>query len=254
MSSPRPLRSSTLCNGDSNPSWKKVATLADLDSAPDTGRLHLKVDGRFVSIIRHQDQLYCLDSTCFHAGGPLALGEIEDIDGQPCLRCPWHFYVVTLQRGHKLYQQADPGEDGRLHAGSWKSVGQRQRIHNVETRSDGSIWVKLCLEGNLASDEYACRGECGSRLQTGALRLAAADRDPSPVRARSASPMRSASPVVVRQGASPPMSPRIRSRRESLLGEGEDVWPDEYDIEYRPSSRASMETRSVAEQDLASGE
>ena len=45
--------------------------------------------GRFVSVIQHAGRLYCIDSVCFHAGGPLALGEIEDIEAQPCLVCPW---------------------------------------------------------------------------------------------------------------------------------------------------------------------
>lgn len=161
--------------GGSHLPWKRVASVKDLDAAPDKGRLHVHVDGRFISIIRHEEKLYCLDSTCFHAGGPLALGEIEDIEGTPCLRCPWHFYVVTLEGGDKLYQQADPGADGKLHAGSWRSVGQRQRTHDIEARSDGGIWVRLRLDGKMASDEYACRKECGSRLQTGAMRLAGVD-------------------------------------------------------------------------------
>ena len=47
-----------------------------------------------MSLVLHEGQVHCLDSICFHAGGPLALGEIEDIEDQPCLVCPceqrWH--------------------------------------------------------------------------------------------------------------------------------------------------------------------
>jgi len=50
------------------------------------------------------------------------------------------------------------------------SVGQRQRTHQVEQRA-GGIYVKLNLEGKLASDEYAHKHECGLRIQTGHLRL-----------------------------------------------------------------------------------
>jgi len=43
-----------------------------------------------VTVLKHDGQLYCLDSVCFHAGGPLALGDIEELpDGKACLKCPW---------------------------------------------------------------------------------------------------------------------------------------------------------------------
>lgn len=35
------------------------------------------------------------------AGGPLALGDIEDVNGHTCLVCPWHYYVVALENGEK---------------------------------------------------------------------------------------------------------------------------------------------------------
>lgn len=54
------------------------------DALPSSGsRLHatvLEPDGksRFVSVIRHGSELHCLDSTCYHAGGPLTAGDIEE--------------------------------------------------------------------------------------------------------------------------------------------------------------------------------
>lgn len=36
-----------------------------------TGRLHTCIKGRYVSILRVKGRLTCMDSVCFHAGGPL---------------------------------------------------------------------------------------------------------------------------------------------------------------------------------------
>lgn len=51
------------------PSWQRVADAGALEL--NDGRLHLQMGGRYISIIQHEGQLYCIDSICFHAGGPL---------------------------------------------------------------------------------------------------------------------------------------------------------------------------------------
>jgi nitrite reductase/ring-hydroxylating ferredoxin subunit len=204
--------------------WVKVAEPGELD-AP-TARLHVRVGGRYISVLRYKGQIYCLDSVCHHAGGPLALGDIEELDGVTgpdgsavaCLVCPWHFYHVSIADGEKFYQAAQPGEDGKLHAGRWKSVGARQRVHDVEQRDDG-VYVRLRLDGALASDEYACKAECGTRVKTGSLRLSSVERDGSRSPGRSASPRRS----------TPPASPRA-----VLYLEGEDIWPEDLTADNLP--------------------
>lgn len=164
--------------------WHRVADSNALEVSPSENRLHLAVDGRFVSVIAHGGRLYCVDSACFHAGGPLALGEIEELNDDPCLVCPWHSYVVRLADGQKFYQSASPGPDGKLQPGAWKSVGRRQRTHRVEARPDG-LYVQLDLGGALASDEYARLPECGARVKSGTVRLGdaahLAARPPSPL-------------------------------------------------------------------------
>ena len=37
-------------------------------------------------------------------GGPLTIGDIEDVNGRECVRCPWHHYPVVLEDGSKLYR------------------------------------------------------------------------------------------------------------------------------------------------------
>ena len=55
-----------------------------------------EVHGRSVTILRHHSKVYAVDTSCFHQGGPLGTqGEIEDINGVSCLRCPWHNYRVS---------------------------------------------------------------------------------------------------------------------------------------------------------------
>ena len=90
----------------------------------------LALQGRYVTVLKHGGQLYCLDSICFHAGGPLALGDIEDIHGQPCLRCPWHYYRVAIDTGEKFYHGTVAEADtGRLLPGPWKRwAGQARGV------------------------------------------------------------------------------------------------------------------------------
>ena len=60
-----------------------------------------------------------------HAGGgPLGLGDIENIDGKDCLNCSWHHYKITIAGGEKLYQSTSfDKETGKLNPTGWKSVG-----------------------------------------------------------------------------------------------------------------------------------
>lgn len=140
---------------------------------------------------------------------------------------------MSISDGGKWYQAAQPGEDGKLHAGQWKSVGERQRVHEVETRGDG-VYVRLRLEGALASDEYACKAECGTRVKTGSLRLSslgAGERDGSRSPGRSASPRRS----------TPPASPRA-----VLYMEGEDIWPEDLTADALPRRGGSASRRRAS--------
>ena len=43
-------------------------------------RLHTCVEGRFITLFRHNNRLSAIDSVCHHAGGPLTLGPLQDIE------------------------------------------------------------------------------------------------------------------------------------------------------------------------------
>ena len=77
---------------------KGAFKVAGIESASrkENMRIHVCLDGRYVSVIQHNGKLYCIDSTCYHNGGPLAMGDIEDVDGEACIICPWHKYQGEL--------------------------------------------------------------------------------------------------------------------------------------------------------------
>ena len=77
--------------------WVPVCSLVDLRD-----RLHAKVKDRYVTLISHDSEIYCIDSVCFHMGGPLGGGDIEEINGSSCLVCPWHKLKISLADGKKL--------------------------------------------------------------------------------------------------------------------------------------------------------
>ena len=138
----------------------------------DGDRVHVQLldaDGapRHVSLINHDGEVFALDSLCYHAGGPLAAGDIEDVGGSPRLSCPWHLYKVTLGTGEKLYGSTKLDDDGvTLVPDGVKSVGERQRTHETELREDG-WYVRLRLDGVLESDRFANKrvpGISGARV------------------------------------------------------------------------------------------
>lgn len=74
------------------------------------------VEDRSILILRLQHQIVAIDSYCYHAGGPLQQGDIEDLgNGHICIVCPWYvnylFYFLRkaplshfAYHGRKLLQ------------------------------------------------------------------------------------------------------------------------------------------------------
>lgn len=70
------------------------------------------------------------------------MGDIEDVAGEKCIRCPWHHYKFAVNSGECV---------GMGHITS--SNGLKQRKHKVKVE-DGKVHVKLNMEGKLPSDRY----------------------------------------------------------------------------------------------------
>ncbi|XP_008318893.1 Rieske domain-containing protein [Cynoglossus semilaevis] len=129
------------------------------------------LEDRDVLIVSHEGVFYALDSYCYHAGGKLDHGDIEEFDGKLCIICPKHKYKISLAKGECLSKAKDPSQDSALPR--WYSKGVKQRTHLV-TEINGDIYVKLSTEpGWLESDYY--QGEKGKRTRA----IAATDEEKS---------------------------------------------------------------------------
>ena len=135
-------------DADGAPLTEAASTASEyiLDRAPTQtagDRLHAKCGGRYVSVVRlNGGGLACVDSICYHAGGNLGVGDLEDDD---VLICPQHRFRVCLRTG-------DAVEGGDAHARA------RQRLH-VAYENEGSIRVRLGAGGDVASDRFASADE-----------------------------------------------------------------------------------------------
>ncbi|CAI5650194.1 unnamed protein product [Oreochromis niloticus] len=118
------------------------------------GRVTKLVNGcRDVLVVHHQGQLYAMDVRCYHSGGALQYGDIEEFNGRLCIVCPWHKYKITLAEGESLYQAVDDPTAKPLRT-YWRSKGVKQRVHKV-TEVSGDVYVMLNDSGEaIESDVY----------------------------------------------------------------------------------------------------
>lgn len=123
--------------------WFRVAPAGYPDEG---GRLHARVDGRFVTVFRLRGRLSAIDAICHHAGGPLTLGPVEDIEdlGVTVVLCPWHKFMVTVDQGLKAYQSV-AFQNGKPVPGPWKLGKMVQRAHLIVEDSSGIYVVRYCL-------------------------------------------------------------------------------------------------------------
>lgn len=146
-------------------------------------RAHFTVDGRYITVVLHRKtgMLYCLDSPCYHAAGPLGEGPLVDIEDIPCIRCPWHNYLISLDTGCEVTIPALPpnfGNDGvyrpptfPLEPAVATGPPQRgpvvQRMHACGTMPNGEIFVTIedlatMRQRPMRSDTNACHEKRGA--------------------------------------------------------------------------------------------
>lgn len=68
--------------------WWVVASNIYLNEG---SRIHTCIEGRYITIFKNKGKLSSIDSICHHAGGPLTLGKLTDIEdlGMTVVSCPW---------------------------------------------------------------------------------------------------------------------------------------------------------------------
>lgn len=139
--------------------WFKIAGSGT--TVPNGGRLHVKIDGRYITVFRHKGVLSAIDSICHHAGGPLTLGPLQDIEdlGITVVLCPWHKFMVGIHDGVKAYQGVDFVGGKPVHSG-WKTGKIVQRAHLVAENPAGLYLCPVISEEPCSSDNDASSDLC----------------------------------------------------------------------------------------------
>uniref|UniRef100_A0A2C9LQI3 Rieske domain-containing protein n=1 Tax=Biomphalaria glabrata TaxID=6526 RepID=A0A2C9LQI3_BIOGL len=130
-----------------------ACTMKDLQQNGD--RKRMTIDGKDIFILLHKGQLFAFDSFCYHAGGPLYLGDIKDTSEYSCIVCPWHKYKLTVQSGEGLYYSLNPQD--LKSPPQLCSKGAKQRTH-VVTRQEDRLYITFSYTvkplGTVESDHY----------------------------------------------------------------------------------------------------
>ncbi|KAL7706167.1 Rieske [2Fe-2S] domain/Rieske-like [2Fe-2S] domain containing protein [Lotmaria passim] len=134
------------------------------------GSRHLvKCGVRNIAVVCYKGQLYAIDNACYHHGGPLLRGDIEEMGGHPCIVCPWHSYKIALDTGEGLYLGITINPQGGPPQQAVKSKGCKQRVHKVTVDDAGDVYVTVDLSGpRWESDTYASM-ELANREQATAV-------------------------------------------------------------------------------------
>ena len=98
--------------------WKKLVSLAELDSRPVRMR---RVAGKQIAVFKTADGVRACDNRCPHEGYPLSEGSLSP---DCILTCNWHNWKFDLDSGDNLYG------------------GDRLRIYPTEIRGD-EVWVDV---------------------------------------------------------------------------------------------------------------
>ncbi len=83
----------------------KYVDAAKLSEFPPGSRLTVELDdtGREIALFNIDGELFALDNTCPHAGGPLGEGTLQgDI-----VLCPWHGWKFNVRTGQCLKNPVD---------------------------------------------------------------------------------------------------------------------------------------------------
>ncbi len=120
--------------------------------------------------VHHKNTIYCIDQACYHHGGPLATGDIEDFGGKIVISCPWHNYKIALENGEGLYMGL---EMENMKQPVLKSKGIKQRTHAVKIK-DNMIYARdssLNDQQEIASDTYAFKKQVIPLNESGLVKL-----------------------------------------------------------------------------------
>ncbi|XP_054108091.1 Rieske domain-containing protein isoform X2 [Callithrix jacchus] len=108
------------------------------DDIKKSERMTAVVHDREVVIFYHRGEYHAMDIRCYHSGGPLHLGDIEDFDGRPCIVCPWHKYKITLATGEALKRPKAETDEGEWDLRRGKAAEQSSLTPPLWTSKPGA--------------------------------------------------------------------------------------------------------------------
>ncbi|CAN5452574.1 hypothetical protein BH09PLA1_BH09PLA1_19100 [soil metagenome] len=73
-------------------SWTSLCEISELTEGQ--GK-YVEIDGFQLAVFLNAGLVFVMDNYCPHAGGNLAVGQIED----GCAVCPWHNWAFHLENG-----------------------------------------------------------------------------------------------------------------------------------------------------------
>lgn len=112
------------------PLWHPVCTSRELSDTPVPARLL----GRQIVLARLDGEAVAFDDLCRHLGAALSLGEVVDVAGSSCLRCPYHGWSYD-----------GSGRCVDIPARRGASIPREARVSSYRVREAyGLVWV--CLQ------------------------------------------------------------------------------------------------------------
>jgi 3-phenylpropionate/trans-cinnamate dioxygenase ferredoxin component len=73
----------------------KVATLSELAAGTCKS---VEAGGKVIALFNVDGNIYALDNTCLHRGGPLGEGTLNG----DVVTCPWHMWEYNVRSGEKV--------------------------------------------------------------------------------------------------------------------------------------------------------
>lgn len=72
--------------------------VATVEEVPPGSALLVEVNGHEIALFSVDGEIFALDNTCTHSGGPLAEGDLEGNR----VTCPWHGSIFDVSTGRAL--------------------------------------------------------------------------------------------------------------------------------------------------------
>ena len=69
-----------------------------VQEVPPGWALLVEAAGREIALFNLRGEIFAIDNTCTHFGGPLAEGDVQGV----CVTCPWHGSIFNIRTGEAI--------------------------------------------------------------------------------------------------------------------------------------------------------